>query len=217
MATRFYLPSSGAAAISPNPDAAWEDTSILARYKCATTKSSSAMTTVSFTDANNTNRDILFRQYVSDPINAQTLQAQTIKYQIRGSQNDIDNNMFSTIGIRVLNNTGSSVTGTVLAVTRDNSELVLTALTNRQFTATSTQVVANQGDRIVIEIGTGGDPANSGSQGHDSDLRIGDAAASDLAENDIAITDDNPWVEFVTDTITFSTAVPRSSTISGGA
>ena len=59
MATRFYLPSTGAAAISPNPDAAWEDVSILARLAAVTTKIASAMTTVSFLDNDASNKDIL--------------------------------------------------------------------------------------------------------------------------------------------------------------
>ena len=82
-ATRFYLPSSGAAGASPNYTASWEDTSIAARLKCVTTKISSAMTTVSFTDDDETDKDILFRQYVSDPIATQTIQAQTIGFSIR--------------------------------------------------------------------------------------------------------------------------------------
>mgnify|MGYP001595625475 CR=1 FL=1 len=199
MATRFYLPSSGTTLITPAYDTGWEDTSIAARLYTKTYKENSAMTTISFADATNTLKDILFRQYITPPIVAQTIAAQTLKFQIRGAERIAGNNMFTAIGARVVSNDGITVVGTLLAVTKDGLEVdASTTLENRLFSATTTQVIANEGDRIVIEIGTGGDPANTGGADHDSDLRIGDVAVSDLAENDTAITDDNPWVEFTT-------------------
>ena len=199
MATRFYLPSSGTAPVTPSYDAGWEDTSIAVRLNATTYKESTAMTTVSFADATNTNKDILFRQYITPPIVAQTIAAQTLKFQIRGAERIAGNNMFTAIGARVVSNDGITVVGTLLAVTKDGLEVdASTTLENRLFSATTTQVIANEGDRIVIEIGTGGDPANTGGADHDSDLRIGDVAASDLAEDDTTTTDNNPWVEFTT-------------------
>ena len=66
MATRFYLPATAAATpISPTPDAAWEDISILARAMTSTTPIGDAMATVSFVDANGDDKDVLFRQHVS--------------------------------------------------------------------------------------------------------------------------------------------------------
>lgn len=110
--------------------------------------------------------------------------------------------MFLAIGIRVIADNGSTVRKVVLDVTRDDVEMA-TTLTNRQFTATSAtgNYVTQRGDRLVIEVGAGGDP--TGSNPHDFTLRLGDSAASDLPENDTATTDDNPWIE-LTDTLTFS-------------
>lgn len=192
--TRFYLPSTGTSPLtSLAADAGWEDTSILTRNKLITTKISSAFVSDSFDDNNAATRDILFRQYVSDPIAAQTISAQTLKFQIRSAIQLSGNSMLTSIGVRVVSNDGATVTGTILAVTRDGTVLTST-LTNRQFTATTTQVVASANDRIVVEIGTGGDP--SGSNDHDTLLRVGDASASDLSEDDTSTTDNNPWVEF---------------------
>lgn len=205
MATRLYLPSSSAApVISPTADAAWEDTSILARLLAVTTKSSTAMTTVAFTDANSVDRDVLFRQYIYGPIAAQTLSAQTLKFQIRAIETTTSNNMFTAIGVRIIDGI-LTVRGTALAVTRDGVEVDAATLTNRQFSATTTQVISRDGDYVVIEIGTAGDP--TGSSPHSSSLRIGDTAASDLAEDDTTTTDNNPWVEFA-NTITLYTGKP---------
>ena len=63
-----------------------------------------------------------FRQFVSAPLAAQTLGAQTVKLQIRGYERLANNNMFVAMGMRVLSPTGA-VRGTVLAVTRDATEL----------------------------------------------------------------------------------------------
>jgi hypothetical protein len=197
MATRFYLPSSGTVTVSPSFNVGWEDTTAASRLPAFTYKKSTAMTTVSFLDADKTDKDILFRQYVTPPLVAQTIASQTIKFQIRGAENHTGNNMFTALHIRVVNNGGTADIGTILALTRDATEVVLTTLTNRLFSATSTSLVVSEGDRLVFEVGTGGDPAAT-SNGHDSDLRIGDVAASDLAEDDTSTADNNPWIEFVT-------------------
>ena len=205
MATRLYLPASTAATrISPTPDTAWEDTTALARIVSDTAKLGNALATVSFADATNTDKDVLLRQWVTKlPLTVgQTITGgQALKFQVRGAERVNGNNLFTTIGIRVIK--GTTVNKTVLVVTRDGVELV-TSLTNRQFTANSaaTNYTTVAGDFLVIEIGAGGDPAQTGGADHDYDLRLGDSGASDLAENDTATTDNNPWVE-LTDTLTF--------------
>ncbi len=151
------------------------------------------MTTVSFTDTDSTEKDILFRQYVSDPILAQTIAAQAIEFQMRVAQTDLHNELYLTLGIRVVSNDGGTIRGTILAVTRDNVEAVI-ALTNRRITATSTQVISQDGDRIVIEIGMGGNPDTAAS--HSSSISIGDDNGTDLPEDDTTTTAYNPWIEF---------------------
>jgi len=202
MATRFYLPSTGAAAISPAYNASWEDTSIATRLAAVTAKIASAMTTVDFVDADETDKDILFRQYVSDILPAgQTITgSQALKFQIRGIHANLLNNMYTALGIRVIADSGTFVK-TIVSVTRDDSELP-TSLGNRQFTATSlpSNYTTKAGDRLVIEIGASGNPDPTGT--HSSSLRIGDADANDLPEDNAATDDYNPWVE-LTDTLAF--------------
>lgn len=202
MATRFYLPSTGAAAVSPAFSAGWENSSIASRLRCVTTKIASAMTTVSFTDSDATNQDILFRQYVSDPIAQQVISSQTIEIQMRVKERDTSCNLFLAWNIKVVSNDGSVVRGTITNMERDATEASAVALVNRRETSTSTEVTAHSGDRIVIEVGMGGDPG-AGSD-HDSDMSVGDDSATDLAEDDTDTDADNPWVEFP-NTLTFYT------------
>ena len=210
MATRFYLPSSGSAAISPAYAGDWESTAIAARLPMATTKAGSAMTDVSVSgDTNLSNQDHLFRQYVSAPIGAQTLGAQAIRFQIRASETAGGNNLFTALTIRVFAPDATTVRGTVLALTVDDTEVSNGSLINRALTATSSSVTAQDGDYLVAEIGLSGDPLSGG---HNGSMRIGDAAASDLAQDDSSTSDNNPWIEFA-NTITFSSGAVTPKTL----
>lgn len=197
MDIRFYLPSTGAPAINPDPDAAWEDVSILARLAAVTTKIASAMTTVAFTDSDDTDKDILFRQWVSAALTPGQIitGAQTITFQMRGIQSSAFNAMKLVMGIRVIND-DLTVQKIVLAVTRGSQTLEPSELENRWFAATS--VAGNYttvaGDHLVFEVGTGGDPVTA-DYNHSSSLRIGDASGSDLPVDNTTTDDYNPWVE----------------------
>jgi hypothetical protein len=199
MATRFYLPSSGAAAVSPAYDSGWEYTEIATRLKTVRTRINSSMTTVNYSTLRSGAVDICYRQYVSDPISAQTITAQTIKFQIRGLEANTKNDAMTAIAVRVVSNDGSTQRGVILAG-RDTLELS-TSLQNRQYSATSTQVVAQANDRIVIEIGVYANPWKSGN--YNNSLSIGDNSSTDLGENDTETTANNPWVEFA-NTISFA-------------
>lgn len=203
MATRWYLRAT-ATPVPANitPDSDWEDITFIARAICRTHSTGDAMADVAIDDADSTNRDIIARQYISLPLApGQTITGeQAIKAQVRASETNAQNNVFLTLGIRVIASDGTTVRKTVLAVTRDDVEiLALSEITNRQFTATSaaTDYTTVSGDRLVFELGAGGDP--SFTSPHDFTLRLGDAAASDLPEDDTNTTDLNPWIELEDD------------------
>jgi hypothetical protein len=101
--------------------------------------------------------------------------------------------------VKVVSSDGSTVRGVLVgsAGTPRTFDSLPTNLTNRSDSTTSTEVIAQAGDRLVIEIGTGGDPGLSGA--HDSSLGFGDSAASDLPEDITTTTALNPWVEFAED------------------
>ena len=202
MATRFYFPSSGSAPVSPAYSGSWDNTDDAQRLPCYDSAQGTSMSTVAYFDSDVGNTDHLIRQWVSEPITAQTISVQTIEFQMRCQEGAVQDNQFIAICIRVVSNDGSSVTGTILDVTRDGTEISASSLQNRRLTASTTQVTSNANDRIVIEVGCGGDPL--GSADHDVDIRIGDNGGSDLPEDDTSTNDYNPWLEFPND-ITFAT------------
>lgn len=206
MATRFYLPSSGTADVSPTVGAEWEHSNAV-RRPTSPVKSSTAIADTSYSPDGAddlTDKDSMFVQFVSIPIAAQTIAAQTMKYALQGSETNAGNNCFVTVKAYVVSNDGATVRGTLLAIRRDATELA-TTVTNRTDSATTTSVVASANDRIVFEFGIGGLPtAAGGVQGHNGALRFGDNQGTDLAENDTdTASTNNPWVEFAND-ITFA-------------
>jgi len=196
--TRFYLPSSGAAPISPNYSAKWDgEADDFARGPAEVSKQNSVMTTRSLDGNGDTSdTDYIYGQWVSKPIVAQTISAQTITLQVRASEENARCNQVVSISIRIVSNDGSVVRGTINE-SRDDLELSVGTLLSREHTFTSTQVVAQDDDRIVIEIGTGGNPSTgSGGNSHDADMSYGDDSATDIKRGTNQIAAYNPWVEF---------------------
>ena len=207
MASRFYFPSSGSAPITPAIDAAW-DHSIpnFARYPTGTSKDSTSMADIALT----TNDDMLAEghchgQWISGPITAQTITAQTIEFQMRAKEDHYRVNARFYICVRVVSNDGSSVRGTLLSLVYDNLEFDSVYVENRRYTATSTQVVTQANDRIVIEIGHYAEPDSGVGGNHNCKIRVGDSSGTDLPEDDTDQNDYNPWFEFPND-ITFAAA-----------
>jgi len=192
--TRLYFPSTGTAAASKPFNAGWEDTTSAspARRSLKTAVSSSAMTTISFSDLDTTDRDILMYSGLSAPLSGdQTISVQSIRLAIRASETFALNNEFVTWVVEVVSNDGQTVRGTIVAIGRDDVEIA-TSLTDRYLTATSGSVSALNGDRISVELGVGGAPIAQ----HDSSIRVGDAAGSDLPYDDTTTTDLNPFIQF---------------------
>lgn len=205
MATRFYLPSSGAAAVSPSWTSTWTTTTST-RYAMATAKAGTGMSTVNKTSASSANQNHGMVQYVSAPIQETTFSSPTYKLQIRASESDGGDHLFVSVAAKVVSNDGVVLRGTLFDVTRDNTEFAL-SLVNRQWTLTgSGTVYAMNGDRLVLELGIGGDPLVANV--HNGNLRIGDSAGSDLAENNSSTTDNNPWWELSTN-VSFMSAAPE--------
>jgi len=193
-ATRFYLPSSGAAEVSPPFDAAWDDTASADRMRCVTRRLGTAMTDKTIDGAWVT-YGICNRQYVSDPIAAQTISG-TVKGQLRGYEESTNTDAYSSIVIKVVSNDGSTVRGTLLAKTDGSNEYPTGTLTNR-YTPASTaisSVVAESGDRIVIEVGW-----QKGWRRRMVTQSFGDNSGTDLAENETETNANNPWIEFSQD------------------
>jgi len=147
-----------------------------------------------FNDNSSVDKDILFIQFISAPIKAQTIASQIVDSVVMGLETHYTNNLYLTLVIKIMSGDGLTLRGTILALTHDGTELDWDILTSRYFSATSTEVIAQEGDRVVVEIGVGGNP----SYDHDSSLRFGDPTGStDILEVD---NDENtahcPWVAF---------------------
>lgn len=209
MATRFYFSTNDVVptdCTTPAFDASWELTAGAPRSRMTTIVRRSAMATISQLETSTSGTfDALCRQYISDPLNAGSISG-TVKGIIRAQQDNTDADMRAQLVIRVLSRDGSTVRGTLLA--SDNSvlsnEFDATGLVNRKFPlnwagagASLTLVNAQQGDRVVIEIGFRAH--NTLSTNRIGTLRFGDASSTDLGENEIDSIDNNPWLEFSQD------------------
>jgi hypothetical protein len=216
MATRFYLPSSGTPGVSPSIVADWEHVNTLRRPMSPTPAVTAFSTTTYTPDTLDhlVNQDAHVCQFVSEPLAAQSIPAQTLQIVIRVAEAHASNNLFLTWKVYLVDSAGT-VGSTILAIRRDGSEMP-TSLTNRQDTATSAAVTAVDGDRIVLEVGFGGTPSASGGvQGHNGSMRFGDASATDLVAADTGTLDDNPWFQFATTTLVFALAPVTASDAAG--
>lgn len=202
MATRFYLPSSGAAPVSPAYDAAWEQTGEADRVALGflDNDGTTALTDKTVTVPITTSQQILSRQFVSTPLHAINISG-TVSCVLRGLESALTANAFPAIGVRVVSNDGATVRGTLLTVQSTGGvEYVTTAATrllgNRLSTLEVTPVTSVQGDRLVIEIGV---DAQAPEAATTATQRFGNNAASDFAFTSALTTDLNPWVEFSMD------------------
>ena len=202
--------------ISPSPDAAWDKTAGMVRRNLATARgldSRQKPTLATSPVTASGNEDILICQFISPPIAAQTLSsggAWTVKGQFQLFENSSTDDEDIQLVIRVLSQDGTSITGTLLAASTAAlaSELNQSIATNRKLpkggtSNTLTQVVANDGDRIVVELGV----RHHGSTTTSSIVyAIGtNMGASDLAEDETDTgTTKNAWIEF-SSPITLST------------
>ena len=193
-ATRFYLRGTGAAAAEVNPtySTSWGDTSAAAPARLRLSRfviSTTSLTRTTPTDK--IAKSYLCNQYVSDPIAGQTISG-TISGEAQGYTSAAVN-AYSEIVVRVVSNDGSTVRGTLLAMTKGGTIYPTTTATGRAIPASTSlsSVEAQNGDRIVVEVGITREattPNRSVSQVFRSD------SATDLTEGATAA--NNPWIEF---------------------
>jgi hypothetical protein len=214
-ATLFYLPSTGAAEVSP-AFGSWTagGTASADRIRCLTGNISSVMTSKQVSTLGGAAAEyILCRQYVSNPIAAQTISG-TIKGQVCCRESNAAANATVAVSIRIVSNDGATERGTLLAISAsDNTAAtppeMATSLTNRRLQNVNesaslalTNQTAQNGDRIVIELGF---REVYGNTNRNIQLSLGDDSASNLPENDTDVNTYNPWIEF-SQTIIFPTA-----------
>lgn len=211
MATRFYFPLDQAAPVSPPAATAeWEHTSGVSRALLRTPDSSTLTNTAYQPDAADdlTNRDSMFRAYVSETLAAQTISG-NVTGQFQCLEDHANNNLFITVKILLVDALGTTTRATLLAITRATSLELGTSLANRTFPSTAvTSTTCVNGDRLVIEVGLGGNitTATGGVQGHNGSIRWGcDASGGDLAANETETgTTFRPWFQFANDLLFYA-------------
>jgi len=192
--TRFYLPSSGAAEITVAYDASWDATSEADRVRLASKHVYTALTNKTNTYNPAATQQVLNRQYISDPIAAQTISG-NVTGQIRGVETHGLVNGFSSILIKLVDVNGANPR-ILLNITTNATEYTTTLANKNTPSSTAlTSQTANNGDRIVIEIGFMRD-----NRAATATQDFGDNAATDLTLNLQTETNTyNPWVEFSQD------------------
>lgn len=206
MATRFYLPSTGAAAISPAFSTRWEDAAV-GRNAMVKTRINSAMTNrVTSTHPGTTsNQDYAARQYVYGPIAAQTITG-TIKGRIRALESSTSANVRAYMVLRIVDSGGTERAelffGPDSTLTGNPTSEFAASLTSRRFpwntnvailTGTLTSGSSLAGDYLVAEFG--GRFHNASLSGRTCTLNFGDDSATDLAEDEATTAAHNPWIE----------------------
>lgn len=179
MSTCFWLPSSGAAAVSPTPDAVWDHLSGNSR-KMNLTRGTSALTTLAYNPDGAdhlVDNDSLVCQFVSDILPPQSIAAQVAFLNVLALEVAASNNLQLSWGLRAVNVAGTSVLATLLTVGRNGVE-VGTALTGASSSRTTTLVNLNEPFRLCLEVGLGGLPTNTATDTHNGSIQFGEAPSS---------------------------------------
>lgn len=198
MPTRFYLPRNGAAAVSVAADAAWNDVASVIERPAVTAKTATSGASVPAGGAGGPSENVLCGRFISDPLAAQTVSGM-VKGQVMCLEFDGASNARSQLVMRVVSNDGLTVRGTLVAAQAAalSSEWAV-GLRNRKAPLAAlspvavTPVVAQSGDRIVIEVG-----ALVGDNGVDTvEMSFSDNQVSDLPEDETSLsTAGDPWIE----------------------
>lgn len=203
MARRLYFSLSEAAAVTPAFDGGWEDTDSAISRSLITAKSGGESLGTGPQIAWTAGQDSLARQYVSPPLEgAQTISG-TVKCQIAAREFANGDNSTSRLGLRVVSNDGNTVRGTLLAVANygPTTEFISNvSRRNKTFADgdTLTSVNAEDGDRIVVEVGA------SDAAGTTPEALMGWGAptgTNDYGENETETTALVPWIEFSADLV----------------
>ncbi len=195
MATRFYFQDSGAPSVSPAFDANWEQTGQADRISLLRSTTLTALTALAnrtITVPITTTQDVLSRQYVSEPMPAQTISGK-FELVIRCSESNNAANAHIAVSVRVCSQDGSTIRGTLYSSFANATEFTTTAQTRIFANITVTSQVAQAGDRLVLEIGAHlAAPASGQTAVH----RYGTNATSDFPMASGLTSDLRPWCEF---------------------
>lgn len=213
---RFYFsnPAVEAAAVSPSPGSLWDTNTLVdggRRGLLSPARRGTAMGDLVIDNyATTQGDDMIWGQFVSSPLAAQTIDG-TFKCYMRAREEITSDDFASQIVIRVVSQDGTTEQAVLYAGQTETSDPPTsewtTTTTNRGFPragllpASLTSYACANGDRLVVEVGAR--TFRTSGTATARDIRVGDAAASDLPENETSTSDFCPWIEF-SDTIVLS-------------
>ena len=163
MATRLYPEPLNTADISTTPSSEWDFQTSPSVRRLSRVRLDAPSTLLQATDSVATsNRDILLGQFISPPLQAQTISG-TFKGQFFANETSLAYNLRAQVLVRVVSNDGSVERGVLYAgdletLTGDPAnEFAQSAFTNRKFprggAAALSSVAVQDGDRLVVELG----------------------------------------------------------------
>lgn len=199
MSTRFYLPSSGSADVSPAFASAWDFTAQATRCNLPkkTVASVTTLTDSAISTAISTNKATLCRQFVSSPLAGQTISG-TWTAIVRCAQ-DLPLTSTSKLALilRACSIDGSTIRGTLYSnLTLDSAIATLNlgglAETRRVNAGALSSLTIQPGDRLVLEVGV---TVVLGLALLGNVIRFGCSAGADFPGNSGDTDDDNPWVD----------------------
>ena len=110
MATKFYLPSTGAAGILPAYSTSWDDTTTASpsKLRAVIAKGTSNLATKSITETTSTDKHFCIGMWVSDRLAPQAIGAQAITCSISCSEYDAKANMTIHWIVRLVDAAGTT-------------------------------------------------------------------------------------------------------------
>ncbi|HEU4574617.1 MAG TPA: hypothetical protein VFS36_06405 [Chitinophagaceae bacterium] len=203
--TTLYLSNTSTPPISPAFNANWVVTTGADRMLLSTTKDGSTMTsktTAASGASGGSTRYILNRQYITAPLQAQTIAGgSTIRISVLSS---ISSTGQSSVGylLCLLSKVSSGGTVTFLQNLTNSTNSFTTTLTNRTISTALGEVTLSDGDRLIVEIGwhysSGSNTTRTGTQSFGADN------ASDLPNDNTTTSTNNPVIIF-SQTLNFQT------------
>jgi hypothetical protein len=201
---RWYFDSTTAPAVSPDFAAEWDTTTDAVRRTLNASKQSSAMTDLTVNEAATAvaNLDYLAGQWVSAPLPA-TEYAVTgyLSGQMRVSESNGATDARMQLVVRVLDDDGSTIAGTLFAGDTEalfsefNFSTVNRRLPRRPFNALQNAVSAPAGHRLLVEVGFRAH--NTSAIARTCGFRVGDTGAVDLPQDELSEDDLVPWLDIV--------------------
>jgi hypothetical protein len=195
MATRFYLSTAPYTANSPAFSGSWDSTANMVRRKMSATKDLTALANKSAAVGGVSGNFHGYVQFVSPPVDgAYNFAASTVTNSIvmRWAESDSLANCFMQTFFKIVSEDGT-VQRDAAGFNTDATEIALTTLTARTFTATTSLMdyTTVAGDRLVIEVGF----QKNSSTSYTITTNYGNDAANDLTISTSDTGADNPWFE----------------------